>query len=130
MDTAIVVAIIGVIGGVLADIGVFIMWWVKRKADKEDKKDAFVVEVKERVSVLETNQQGMEKSINELALVQKMTVDGVSYIVDGLETKKILNGTGKKYLKDINNYYKKKGFEALQFHSLEAPKSSVRKKAE
>lgn len=130
MDTAIVVAIIGVIGGVLADIGVFLMWVIKRKADKDDKKESFADEMKHRVTVLEANQLGMEKSINELALVQKMTVDGVSYIVDGLETKKILNGTGKKYLKDINNYYRTKGFEALQFHSLETPKPSVHKKAE
>lgn len=123
MDASVIVSFISFLGMV-------VIWALNRKAVKADRRESKNDEVDQRLTALENNQQGMEKSINELALVQKMTVDGVSYIVDGLETKKILNGTGKKYLKDINNYYKKKGFEALQFHSLEAPKPSVRKKAE
>ena len=121
--TAITVALISLGGTFITVAGAIVVWILSRKAELSDKKEAKKSEYISRIERLEENQDAMGKTINEQGKVQKMIVDGVGYIVDGLEGKKILNGTGKKYLREINSYYKQKGFEALQFHSLEsAPK--------
>jgi len=123
--TAITVALISLGGTFITVAGAIIVWILSRRAEVADRRNAKKSEYIARIDALEKNQIAMGNAINEQGKIQKMIVDGVSYIVDGLEGKKILNGTGKEYLRQINKYYEQKGYDALQFHSLE---STARKK--
>ena len=102
-----------------------ILFFLNRQAQKEDCKSQTDSEQEKRISEIEKELEVQRNEIKELganindsAKIQKMTVDGLAYIVDGLETAKIMNGTGKKYLRDIQKFYSDKGFESLKFHSL------------
>lgn len=101
---------------------VLIVWFLDRHAKRKDRKSSRNDEHEERIARLEKMVIQLGESSNDLTTVQKMTVDGLGYIVDGLESNGILNGTGKKYLQDINEFYTKKGLEALQFHALSPKK--------